>query len=101
MNTVYENRELLIECIVIIETTSNQTIAINQVSTLRRVLKESTLIYWLNIFYHIIPHVDILYNQLQKRSTDLVGINNVIQNFEINFKKDRDNLDNIRVDEFW
>lgn len=45
------------------------------------------------------PHVDILYNQLQKRSTNPVEINNSLHNFEINIKKERDNLDKIKVDE--
>ncbi|KAL4098036.1 hypothetical protein QTP88_022708 [Uroleucon formosanum] len=70
---IYENRELLIECMDKIETTSNQTTTINQ--------------------------TDILYNQLQKRSTSPVEINNAIHNFEINIQKERDNLDNIQVDE--
>lgn len=46
--------------------------------------------------YH---NADIVYNQLQKRSTSPVEINNAIHNFEINIKKERDNLDNIQIDE--
>ncbi|KAL4130623.1 hypothetical protein QTP88_008044 [Uroleucon formosanum] len=99
VNTVYENRELLIECMDKIETTSNQTTTINQAGALRRMLLESTFIYWLNVFHRIMPHLDILYNQLQKRSTSPVEINNAINNFEINIQKERDNLDNIQVDE--
>lgn len=99
VNTVYENRELLIECMDKIETTSNQTTTINQAGALRRMLLESTFIYWLNVFHRIMPHLDILYNQLQKRSTSPVEINNAIHNFEINIQKERDNLDNIQVDE--
>ncbi|KAL4153204.1 hypothetical protein QTP88_001037 [Uroleucon formosanum] len=96
---IYENRELLIECMDKIETTSNQTTTINQAGALRRMLLESTFIYWLNVFHRIMPHLDILYNQLQKRSTSPVEINNAIHNFEINIQKERDNLDNIQVDE--
>lgn len=99
VNTVYENRELLIECMDKIKATSNQTITINQAGALRRMLLESIFIYWLNVFHRIMPHVDIICNQLQKRNTSPVEINNAIHNFEINIKKERDNLDNSQVDE--
>lgn len=99
MNTVYENRELIIECIYKIEATSNQTITINQAGALRKMLLESTFIYWSNVFHRIMPHLDIIYNQLQKRSTSPVEINNAIHNFEINIQKKRDNVDSIQVDE--
>lgn len=99
VNTVYENRESLIECMKKIEVTSNQTIAINQASALRRMLKEPTFIYWLKVFERLMPHIDILYNQLQKRNTDPVEISNAIKNFEINIKKERENIHNIRVDD--
>lgn len=61
-------------------------------------LQESTVIYWLNVFHRLIPHVDILFNLLQK-STDPVEINNAIYNHEMNIEKERDNLVNIVVDE--
>lgn len=83
-NTVYEIRELLIECMEKIECTTNQTVSINQAGALRRFLQEPIFIYWLNVFHCLMPHIDILYNQLQKRSTDPVEINNAINNFEIN-----------------
>lgn len=60
MNTVYENRELLIECMDKTETTSNQTTTINQAGALRRMLLEPTFIYWLNVFHRIMHHIDII-----------------------------------------
>ncbi|CAI6365647.1 unnamed protein product [Macrosiphum euphorbiae] len=98
VNTVYENRELIIECIYKIEATSNQTITINQAGALRKMLLESTFIY---VFHRIMPHLDIIYNQLQKRSTSPVEINNAIYNFEINIQKENtlNNVDSIQVDE--
>jgi len=99
VNTVYENRELIILCMDKIESTSNQTITINQAGALRRLLQDSTFIYWLNVFHHLMPHVDILFNQLQKRGTDPVEISNSIQHFEMHIRKERDNLDKIQIDE--
>lgn len=98
VNTVHENREMLIECIENIESTANKTNTINQAGALRRMLKEPIFIYWLNVFQCLMPHIDILYNQLQ-RNTDSHAINNAINNFEINIKKEIDNLDNIKVEE--
>ncbi|KAF0702099.1 zinc finger MYM-type protein 1-like, partial [Aphis craccivora] len=93
------NTGILIEFMDKIEATSNQTITINQAGAVCRMLLESTFIYWLNVFHRIMPQVDIIYNQLQKRSTSPVEINNAIHNIEINIKKERDNLDNIQIDE--
>lgn len=64
MNTIYENRELIVECFEEIENTFNQKIAINQVGALRRLLN-NTFIFWLNVFHHLLPHFGILHNQLQ------------------------------------
>lgn len=64
-------------------------------------LKVPTFIYLLNVFEYLMSHIDmiyLLYNQFQKINTDLVEIGNAIKNFEINIKKERENIHNIRVD---
>jgi len=42
------------------------TQTIEQASGLKRTLLDDVFIYWLTVFHNIMPHVDILYNQLQK-----------------------------------
>lgn len=86
-------RELLIECMEEIENTFNQNIAINQACAVRRMLNDDKFIFWLNVFHRLMPHVDILYNQLQKRKIDSVEVRNAISRFEENIQKERQNFD--------
>ena len=52
---------------------------IEQASGLKGTLQDDDFIFWLNLFHKIMPHVDILYNQLQKRKTDSVYIKTCIE----------------------
>lgn len=93
VNTVYENQEALIKCMEEIENMLNQQIVINQAGALRRMLNYDKFIFLLNVFHCLMPHVDILYNQLQKRTIDPIEISIAITKFEENIKKERNNLD--------
>ncbi|KAL4098227.1 hypothetical protein QTP88_022871 [Uroleucon formosanum] len=93
--TVYENLESLIECMKEIGLTFNQTIAINQAGALHRMLNDDRFIFWLRVFHSLMPHVDILYNQLQKQTMDHVELSKVIFRFEENILKERQIIDNI------
>ncbi|GBL86442.1 hypothetical protein AVEN_164599-1 [Araneus ventricosus] len=70
INTVYEYREQLIECMGKMESTSKQAVAINQAGAIRRILEDSKFVFWLTVFHNIMPHVDVLHNQLQKTRID-------------------------------
>jgi hypothetical protein len=93
---VHENRELLIGCMEEIENTFNQNIAINQCDIRRILLNGEKFIFWLNIFHCLMPHVDILYNQLQKQKIDSIEMKNAISRFEENIQKERRNFDNFQ-----
>lgn len=45
-------------------------------------LENSTFLFWLNFYSKIMPHVDILFNQLQVLQTDAVRIHAAIDDFE-------------------
>lgn len=96
VNTVYENRELLIECMEEIGNTFDQTNVINQTCAIRRMLNDDTFIFWLNIFHYLMPHINILYNQLQKHSIDSIEVTNAIYRFEENIQKERQNFDHFQ-----
>lgn len=96
VNTVYENRELLIECMEEIGNTFDQTNVINQTCAIRRMLNDDTFIFWLNVFHCLMPHINILYNQLQKQSIDSIKVTNEIYRFEENIKKERQNFDHFQ-----
>lgn len=40
--------------------------------------------FWLTLFHHIMPHVDILFNELQKRVIDSVEIRRCLEKFREN-----------------
>ncbi|KAJ4432983.1 hypothetical protein ANN_15240 [Periplaneta americana] len=72
VNTVSENKDALIECFqTIFETEKDQNIVM-QASDFVRVLRDYDFLYWLNFFHEVMPHVDILFSQIQKRNIDPV-----------------------------
>nr|CAH7765391.1 unnamed protein product [Callosobruchus chinensis] len=58
-------------------------------------LQDSKFVFWLIVFHRILPHADILYNQLQKTVTDPVQIHTAITCFEDSIKKERNNIETI------
>jgi hypothetical protein len=50
-------------------------------------LKDDTFLYWLRYFHFVMPHVEILFQQLQKRDLDVISTRNYISNFEKNIEK--------------
>lgn len=93
VNTVYEYRLQLIECMERIESSFKQSTAINQAGAIRRMLDDPVFVFWLTIFHNIMPHVEILYNQLQKKSTDVVQIRKHVDIFQKSIEKERENMD--------
>ncbi|GBM45757.1 hypothetical protein AVEN_242797-1 [Araneus ventricosus] len=81
INTVYEYRKQLIESVGKIESTSKQASAINQAGAIRRMLEDSKFMFWLTVFHNIMPHVDVLYNQLQKTRIDAALIRKQVNVF--------------------
>ncbi|CAH1983620.1 unnamed protein product [Acanthoscelides obtectus] len=49
---------------------------------IRRILNDSVFVFWLTFFHHVMPHVDILFNQLQKRKTEPAQVKTAIDNCE-------------------
>ncbi|KAJ4440540.1 hypothetical protein ANN_08681 [Periplaneta americana] len=94
VNTVYEYRLELLECMEVIQTgdriTNDKTIL--QASGYKGILSEETFIYWLSFFHKIMPYVDILFNQLQKRDTNPNLVETHIQAFEREVRKIRENI---------
>ncbi|GBN92193.1 hypothetical protein AVEN_213017-1 [Araneus ventricosus] len=95
INTVYEYREQLIECMGKIVSTSKQAVAINQAGAIRRMLEDSKFVFWLTVFHNIMPHVDVLYNQLQKTRTDATLIRKQVNVFQQSLEKERKRIDTV------
>lgn len=93
VNIVYKYREELIDCMEAIGNAKlgSNIILINQAMAIKRMLEDKKFIFWLTFFHSVMPHVDTLSNQLQKRIMDAVEIKNTIDNFEININEIRKN----------
>ena len=84
VNTVYEYREELIECMRTIQDESNITHSptISQACGYEEILRNENFIFWLSFFHRIMPHVEILFNQVQKRTCEPSYLLKQIQAFQ-------------------
>lgn len=96
VNVIFENQTALIEVFQEIENTCLKGSTTHEAYGLRRTLEDSEFIFWLTFFHKIMPHVDILYNQLQSRSKDNVQIQKDISVFEENISLVRAQTDDIQ-----
>lgn len=95
VNTVFEYREELIECMEEIQSTSKQPTTIIKAGALARLLRDNKFIFWLSVFHRLMPHVDILYNQLQLTYTDAVRTKANVDHFVKAIDKERANMDKV------
>lgn len=97
VNTVFEYREELIECMKTLlesdEVSSNSTI--QQAFGYVEMLSNQNFVFWLTFFHKIMPFVDILYNQLQKREIDPAWVKVQIECFESEIVKIRESVDEL------
>jgi hypothetical protein len=89
VNIVFEYREELIECMEAIEEGKLGTniILINQAMAIKRMLQDGRFIFWLTFFQNIMPHVDVLFEELQRRKVDPVELKNAVECFTASMNK--------------
>jgi hypothetical protein len=89
VNVVFEYREELIECMEAIEEGKLGTniILINQAMAIKRMLQDGRFIFWLTFFQYIMPHVDVLFEELQRRKVDPVELKNAVECFTASMNK--------------
>lgn len=92
IETVYTYKIDLANCLEEIMDAEFDDTTINQAGGLKGYLKEENFLYWLNYFHLIMPHVDILFSQLQKADIDAISINKYIFDFNKNVQKVRDSV---------
>lgn len=95
VETVYEHQESLVNCLEEIEEHSKQSSTIAQARGLLLRIQQPVFLFWLKMFHLIMPHVDLLYNQLQNRQIDSVSANAAISAFEENIHIIRQRVDMI------
>ena len=82
VNRVYENLQPLKSCLTEIQSTSNARHTIVEATGILQYLDNDKFIFWLELFHQIMPHVEIIYNQMQSREIDVFKINEYLTNFK-------------------
>ena len=91
-NSVHEMKSEIIQCCSNLETSPTQETGF--VATgIKNILQNPSSEYWLNLFAKIMPHVEILFHQIQSRQINAVFARNCVKNFEIQINKIRNNID--------
>lgn len=95
INIIYNHRDTFAKCMQIIQKSFTNSKIISQASVIELLLDDKVFLFWLNIFHHIMPHVDALYDQLQKKEADAIYIKSAVKKFENCIRNIRENIDNI------
>ena len=79
VDTVYENLDDLMQCFESIRTSGSfDSTTVREVSGFLRMLQDDDFQFFLQPFHQIMPHVDMLYLQLQKKDIDAVFIKHAL-----------------------
>ncbi|CAL9687151.1 unnamed protein product [Knipowitschia caucasica] len=93
VNTIFEHKEDLLQCFGNIRDSGElDPTTVREAGGFVRLLEDDSFSFFLNLFHLIMPHVDILYSQLQKRTIDSVFVQGIMQKFTDNIQKIRDSL---------
>ncbi|XP_030578634.1 uncharacterized protein LOC115775214 isoform X2 [Archocentrus centrarchus] len=93
INTVFEHREDLIRCFQSIQDSGDfDPITVREAGAFAMLLEDQDFKFFLQLFHHIMPHVDLLYAKLQKKVIDSVCIQESIQQFQQDIQKIRNSL---------
>ncbi|XP_071371696.1 zinc finger MYM-type protein 1-like [Centroberyx affinis] len=82
---------MIIECFESITTASSfDSTAVREASGFLRMLQDDDFKFFLQLFHQIMPHVDMMYQQLQKKDIDTVLIKRALQSFTSSVQAIRD-----------
>src|SRR6201990_1711383 len=94
VNAVKEMKDQIIECCSILEASKSRETG-SAAAGIKRLLNDFEFEFWLNFFSKVMPHVDIMFSQLQSILIDAVKANNYLQTFNYEIQKIRDEYINI------
>ncbi|PSN33785.1 hypothetical protein C0J52_17216 [Blattella germanica] len=97
LNTVFEYRKDLIYVMEAIENDEAIMLqsTLNQASSYKLMLNDDNFLFWLTLFHRIMPHMEIIFSQLQKRCIDPVKVRENLHNFELSIQSIREQVDTI------
>ncbi|XP_066259796.1 zinc finger MYM-type protein 1-like [Euwallacea similis] len=91
MDIVFFYRKDIALCLERIIEVEKDPDTINQAICLSGFLQNEDFLYWLNFFHLIMPHCDILFNELQKRCIDVSSAKTFLDAFKSSIKAVREN----------
>ena len=91
INTVKEIKEEIIECCSVLEKSNSKETGAAAVG-IKKMLRDPEFGFWLDFFSEIMPHVDILYNQLQSRNIDATKANTSLNVFSSQIQTIREGI---------
>ncbi|KAJ8280031.1 hypothetical protein COCON_G00070970 [Conger conger] len=93
VGTVFERKDVLIQCLETIRDSGEfDSATIREAGGFLRLLEDVHFNFFLTLFHSIMPHVDILYAKLQKRTLDSAHLQGSIHKFTEDIQKIRDSL---------
>ncbi|XP_076763834.1 zinc finger MYM-type protein 1-like [Xylocopa sonorina] len=82
INRVHENLQSLKDCLTEIQSTSNADDTIAEATGILNYLNDDNFKFWLELFHQIMPHVEIIYNQMQSRDITVSKVQEYITDFK-------------------
>lgn len=90
--TLFEYKDGILETMEKLLNESRNVSTTNQSSGYVKILKSKTFLSWLNLFYKIMPHVDLLFGKFQTRQIDAVVAKKCLLSFETKLTEIRNSI---------
>ena len=91
VQTVFELQDILVDCCTVLEDSSSESTG-NGASGIKRMLNDTDFLFWLDFFNKVMPHIDILYGQLQSVATNAAKANTDLAAFTASIQKIHDDF---------
>lgn len=82
VNTVFENKEALLKCFKLLQKREKNHSTVQASTGLIKLMQDRKFLFFLDFFHVLMPHVDVLYNQLQSKNVDAVKARSAIAEFD-------------------
>ncbi|XP_042226471.1 zinc finger MYM-type protein 1-like [Homarus americanus] len=89
VNAVHEMKDALIECCSTLEASNSRETG-SAAAGIKRIVNDPEFEFWLEFFSKVMPHVDIMFSQLQSRNIDAAKANASLKVFNSAIQKLRD-----------
>ncbi|XP_077293770.1 zinc finger MYM-type protein 1-like [Arctopsyche grandis] len=99
VNTVFDNKQVLIQCFESLQVNRN-TATVQGAARLLCTLNDDNFNFWLDFFHEIMPHIDVLYCRLQDRNSNSSVIREAVKVFSNIIDEKRNDLPSINGEHF-